>query len=120
MDVREAPSYRRTGRRIVLLGVLRNVRYILELARGFRILTPNHSWIYSSTVAYIVDANPGRASSAIAANSSFRGISGLIAAEVSVPLQVRPLLYPIGPLFMLPRNRTPWEMGVFIRSGRDY
>lgn len=44
-------------------------------------------WIYSSTLAYIVDANPGRASSAIAANSSFRGISGLIIAEVSVPLQ---------------------------------
>ncbi|KAJ1303442.1 hypothetical protein OPQ81_011632 [Rhizoctonia solani] len=45
-------------------------------------------WIYSSTLAYIVDANPGRASSAIAANSSFRGISGLIAAEVSIPLKV--------------------------------
>ncbi|CUA72501.1 MFS antiporter QDR3 [Candida albicans SC5314] [Rhizoctonia solani] len=44
-------------------------------------------WIYSSTLAYIVDANPGRASSAIAANSSFRGISGLIAAEISVPLK---------------------------------
>ncbi|KAJ1303446.1 hypothetical protein OPQ81_011636 [Rhizoctonia solani] len=44
-------------------------------------------WIYSSTLAYIVDANPGRASSAIAANSSFRGISGLIAAEVSIPLK---------------------------------
>ncbi|CAE6440012.1 unnamed protein product [Rhizoctonia solani] len=45
-------------------------------------------WIYSSTLAYIVDANPGRASSAIAANSSFRGIAGLIAAEISVPLKV--------------------------------
>ncbi|KAG9097921.1 hypothetical protein FRC06_007010 [Ceratobasidium sp. 370] len=44
-------------------------------------------WIYSSTLAYIVDANPGRASSAIAANSSFRGVSGLIVAEISVPLQ---------------------------------
>ncbi|QRV92413.1 major facilitator superfamily transporter [Ceratobasidium sp. AG-Ba] len=44
-------------------------------------------WIYSSTLAYIVDANPGRASSAIAANSSFRGISGLVVAEISVPLQ---------------------------------
>lgn len=44
-------------------------------------------WIYSSTLAYIVDANPGRASSAIAANSSFRGLSGLIIAEISVPLQ---------------------------------
>ncbi|CAE6415090.1 unnamed protein product [Rhizoctonia solani] len=44
-------------------------------------------WIYSSTLAYIVDANPGRASSAIATNSSFRGISGLIAAEISVPLK---------------------------------
>ncbi|GAB1520834.1 hypothetical protein RhiTH_003922 [Rhizoctonia solani] len=44
-------------------------------------------WIYSSTLAYIVDSNPGRASSAIATNSSFRGISGLIAAEISIPLK---------------------------------
>ena len=48
------------------------------------------TWIYSSTIAYIVDANTGRSSTAVAANSSWRGIVGLIIAEISVPLQVRP------------------------------
>lgn len=50
------------------------------------------AWIYSSTLAYIVDANTGRSSTAVAANSSWRGIMGLIIAEISVPLQVRPTL----------------------------
>ncbi|KAI0671081.1 MFS general substrate transporter [Trametes maxima] len=45
--------------------------------------------IYSSTLAYIVDANTGRSSSAVASNSAFRGLSAFIAAEVAVPLQVR-------------------------------
>ncbi|TDL23222.1 MFS general substrate transporter [Rickenella mellea] len=44
-------------------------------------------WIYSSTLAYIVDANTGRSSTAIATNSSFRGIAGFVAAEVAAPLQ---------------------------------
>ncbi|KAH0832264.1 vacuolar DHA amino acid exporter [Lanmaoa asiatica] len=44
-------------------------------------------WIYASTLAYIVDANVGRSSSAVAANSSFRGISAFVAAEIAVPLQ---------------------------------
>ncbi|CCM00161.1 uncharacterized protein FIBRA_02189 [Fibroporia radiculosa] len=43
--------------------------------------------IYSSTLAYIVDANVGRSSSAVACNSCFRGILAFIAAEVAVPLQ---------------------------------
>ncbi|KAI0643020.1 vacuolar DHA amino acid exporter [Trametes meyenii] len=43
--------------------------------------------IYSSTLAYIVDANTGRSSSAVASNSAFRGLSAFIAAEVAVPLQ---------------------------------
>ncbi|KAI0643019.1 MFS general substrate transporter [Trametes meyenii] len=43
--------------------------------------------IYSSTLAYVVDANVGRSSSAVAINSSFRGTSAFIAAEVAVPLQ---------------------------------
>ena len=47
------------------------------------------TWIYSSTLTYIVDANTGRSSTAIATNSSSRGIMGLIIAEISVPLQVR-------------------------------
>lgn len=44
-------------------------------------------WIYSSTLAYIVDSNPGRSSSAVAMNSLFRGASGFVAAEIAVPLQ---------------------------------
>ena len=43
--------------------------------------------MYSSTLAYIVDANTGRSSTAVATNSSFRGIAGFIAAEIAAPLQ---------------------------------
>ena len=46
------------------------------------------SCIYSSTLAYIVDANNGRSSSAVATNSAFRGLSAFVAAEVAVPLQL--------------------------------
>ncbi|KAI0633191.1 major facilitator superfamily domain-containing protein [Trametes polyzona] len=42
---------------------------------------------YSCTLAYIVDANTGRSSSALAANSTIRGTCALIASEVAVPLQ---------------------------------
>ncbi|KAF9478176.1 MFS general substrate transporter [Pholiota conissans] len=45
------------------------------------------AWIYSSILAYIVDANTGRSSSAVAANSFLRGIMAFVAAEVAVPLQ---------------------------------
>ena len=48
-----------------------------------------YSSIYSSTLAYIVDANVGRSSSAVALNSCFRGSLGFVAAEIAVPLQVR-------------------------------
>jgi hypothetical protein len=51
-------------------------------------------WIYASTLAYIVDANVGRSSTATASNSAIRGISAFVAAEIAVPLQVR--LYIIG------------------------
>ncbi|KAF8652854.1 hypothetical protein AX16_004129 [Volvariella volvacea WC 439] len=44
-------------------------------------------WQYASTLAYFVDANVGRSSSAIAANSFFRGVSAFVATEVGVPLQ---------------------------------
>lgn len=37
-------------------------------------------WIYSSTLAFIVDANPGRSTSAVACNSAARGISGCAAS----------------------------------------
>ena len=39
-------------------------------------------------LAYIVDANNGRSSSAVAANSFLRGVGGFVAAEVAIPLQV--------------------------------
>ena len=44
--------------------------------------------MYSSTLAYIVDANVGRSSTAVAANSSIRGLFAFVAAEMAVPLQV--------------------------------
>ncbi|KAJ6469053.1 major facilitator superfamily domain-containing protein [Mycena vitilis] len=44
-------------------------------------------WAYTSTLAYIVDANNGRSSTVVAANSAFRGVFACIAVEVAVPLQ---------------------------------
>ncbi|KAH7915436.1 major facilitator superfamily domain-containing protein [Hygrophoropsis aurantiaca] len=44
-------------------------------------------WIYTSILAYMVDANMGRSSTAVAANSSFRGTVAFVAAEVAIPLQ---------------------------------
>ncbi|KAF9502098.1 vacuolar DHA amino acid exporter [Pleurotus eryngii] len=44
-------------------------------------------WIYASTLAYIVDANNGRSSTAMASNSAFRGVSAFAATEIAVPLQ---------------------------------
>ena len=47
-----------------------------------------NSWSYSSTLAYLVDANNGRSSTAVALNSAFRGIFAFVATEITVPLQV--------------------------------
>ncbi|KAG0704803.1 vacuolar DHA amino acid exporter [Suillus ampliporus] len=44
-------------------------------------------WIYTSTLAYIVDANTGRSATAVATNSSFRGLFAFAATEITVPLQ---------------------------------
>ncbi|KAG1743214.1 vacuolar DHA amino acid exporter [Suillus paluster] len=44
-------------------------------------------WMYASTVAYLVDANPGRSGSAVAANSSFRGTLAFVSLVIAVPLQ---------------------------------
>ena len=43
--------------------------------------------VYSSTLAYIVDANAGRSSTAVALNSSFRGTFSFVIIEVAAPLQ---------------------------------
>ncbi|KAI0078221.1 MFS general substrate transporter [Panus rudis PR-1116 ss-1] len=44
--------------------------------------------MYASTLAYIVDANTGRSSSAVATNSCFRGTAAFVATEVAVPLEL--------------------------------
>ncbi|KAF8989035.1 vacuolar DHA amino acid exporter [Cyathus striatus] len=44
-------------------------------------------WTYASTVAYIIDANNGRSSTAAALNSAFRGSLAFVATEIAVPLQ---------------------------------
>ncbi|KDR77434.1 hypothetical protein GALMADRAFT_155380 [Galerina marginata CBS 339.88] len=44
-------------------------------------------WIYCITLAYIVDANTGMSSTAVAANSAFRGLAAFVGTEVAVPLQ---------------------------------
>ncbi|KAJ8517001.1 hypothetical protein ONZ45_g5768 [Pleurotus djamor] len=43
--------------------------------------------IYASVLAYLVDANNGRSSTAFAANSVFRGVCAFAATEIAVPLQ---------------------------------
>ncbi|KAG1879254.1 major facilitator superfamily domain-containing protein [Suillus subluteus] len=44
-------------------------------------------WMYASTLAYLVDANPGRSAAAVATNSSFRGTLAFVSAIIAVPLQ---------------------------------
>ncbi|KAG2156818.1 major facilitator superfamily domain-containing protein [Suillus bovinus] len=44
-------------------------------------------WMYTSTLAYLVDANPGRSCPAVATNSSFRGSLAFVSVLVAVPLQ---------------------------------
>ena len=39
-------------------------------------------------MAYLVDANNGRSSTAVALNSAFRGTFAFVATEITVPLQV--------------------------------
>ncbi|KAF5347001.1 hypothetical protein D9756_011026 [Leucocoprinus leucothites] len=44
-------------------------------------------WMYASTLAYIVDANNGRSATAVATNSTFRGLFAFVATEIAVPMQ---------------------------------
>ncbi|KAG1884448.1 MFS general substrate transporter [Suillus subluteus] len=44
-------------------------------------------WTYTSILAYLVDANTGRSSMAVATNSFVRGLFAFVAAEIAVPLQ---------------------------------
>ncbi|KAF8995622.1 MFS general substrate transporter [Cyathus striatus] len=45
------------------------------------------TWMYTSILAYIVDANIGCSSGATATNSAFRGLLSFVALETAVPLQ---------------------------------
>jgi hypothetical protein len=67
-------------------------RWILIRVRSLRFILYfsliHDRWIYASTLAYLVDANTGRSSMAVATNSSFRGLFAFVAAEIAVPLQV--------------------------------
>jgi hypothetical protein len=77
--------HRRYMHDVVPLWIFFHVRLFSVL----RLLFLSHDrWIYASTLAYIVDANVGRSSTAVATNSSFRGLFAFVAAEVAVPLQV--------------------------------
>lgn len=49
---------------------------------GFTIMA-----IYASTLAYIVDANPGRSSSAISCNSMARGITACVFSFIALPIR---------------------------------
>lgn len=43
-------------------------------------------WIYSSTLAYLVDGNVGRSSSAVACNSFARGLLACVASQAAEPI----------------------------------
>ncbi|KAG9315513.1 major facilitator superfamily domain-containing protein [Chiua virens] len=84
-------------------------------------------WMYASTLAYIVDANVGRSSSAVATNGSFRGLFAFVAAEVAIPLQAS-LCFSFKSAFALMcltgryrRRRAVYPVGrVDVSSGIDY
>ncbi|KAG2146237.1 vacuolar DHA amino acid exporter [Suillus clintonianus] len=44
-------------------------------------------WMYTGTLAYLVDANPGRSCTAVATNSSFRGSLAFASVMIAIPLQ---------------------------------
>ncbi|PPR07470.1 hypothetical protein CVT26_013440 [Gymnopilus dilepis] len=46
-----------------------------------------NNWFFSIMMAYIIDANPGRSSSAAVLASVFRGLLAFTAAETAVPIQ---------------------------------
>jgi|SRR6267154_254781 len=63
--------------------------YVHSVLHCLLLPTTNYDrWIYTSTIAYIVDANTGRSSTAVATNSSFRGLFAFVVIELAVPLQV--------------------------------
>ena len=61
-------------------------KFFLMLRNCFNILWT--SWSFLSTMAYIVDANNGWSSTAVALSNTFWGIFAFVATEIVVPLQV--------------------------------
>ena len=59
-----------------------------------------NSWSYSGILAYLVDANNGRSSTAVALNSVFRGVFAFVATEITVPLQVCDYSNPVSFFFI--------------------
>lgn len=51
--------------------------------RADRTLPHRSMIIYASTLAYVVDGNPGKSTSAVATNSIFRGVLACISSQVS-------------------------------------
>lgn len=44
-------------------------------------------FVYSSTLAYLVDSNPGRSASAVSCNSFCRGVAACVMSQVAIPIQ---------------------------------
>jgi hypothetical protein len=80
-------------------------------------LNPSVRWIYSSALAYLVDANAGHSSVAVAANNMVRGISAFVAAEVAVPLQVYLPVHVALLSLAYDQFRTRWAMDECIHYG---
>jgi hypothetical protein len=71
-------------------------------------------------LAYIVDANTGRSSTATAVNSFFRGLSAFIGTELAVPIQVGShLSYPPTKNSNDHTHRIRWEMVCFTAHHLD-
>jgi hypothetical protein len=61
------------------------LKHCLEHCRSDFLFFPR--WIYTPTLACIVDSNVGRSSTAVSLNSAFRGVFACIQTEIVVPLQ---------------------------------
>ena len=91
MDMFEACTYLCYLCLSLSVRVLLDVSFLSILRNHFKILW--NSWSYSSTLAYLVDANNGRSSTVVALNSAFRGAFAFVATEITVPLQVCTAFY---------------------------
>lgn len=99
--MRETSPYQRCCCHAFLVWIFYDVReYIPVLSHLYRAYYGGR-WIYSSMLAYIVDANVGRSSTAAATNSAFRGIAAFVGAEVAIPLQVSRAFGPLPSCFMI-------------------